>query len=193
MEDELSSFFAEIEEVAKVESNHEIINTENLGNFPTQEVVVASAKPQRVTKTIDIAPINQPPPPPDDDYHNTSAFEQPKAYQFEFPSTETVTTTIVSKSSNTSIPIQNKAFVRTGGGDTWVDDSLNEWPENDYRIFVGDIGKEINSEMLTKAFQHYKSFAKAKVIKQKIETKGRGYGFVSFLGKFSIPLFYKDF
>lgn len=35
--------------------------------------------------------------------------------------------------------------------------------------------------MLAKAFQHYKSFAKAKVVKSKIENKGRGYGFVSFL------------
>eukprot|EP01035_Chromulina_nebulosa_P024167 gene24167-31413_t len=69
----------------------------------------------------------------------------------------------------------------SSGGDVWVDDSLAEWPDNDFRVFVGDLGKEINTDSLTKAFQHYKSFAKAKVVKTKIENKGRGYGFVSFL------------
>ena len=53
--------------------------------------------------------------------------------------------------------------MRTGAGEIWVDDSLKDWPENDYRIFVGDLGKETTTEMLAKIFQPYKSFAKAKV------------------------------
>jgi hypothetical protein len=61
------------------------------------------------------------------------------------------------------VPRQNKNFVRTGAGEVWVDNSLNEWPENDYRIFVGDLAKEITTEHLVAHFQHYKSFAKAKV------------------------------
>jgi hypothetical protein len=61
------------------------------------------------------------------------------------------------------VPRQNKTFVRVGAGEVWTDDTLNEWPENDYRIFVGDLGKEINTEHLAKHFQIYKSFAKAKV------------------------------
>ena len=60
-------------------------------------------------------------------------------------------------------PRQEKKFVRKAAGETWVDDTLQEWPENDYRIFVGDIGKEVSNDMLAKTFQHYKSFAKAKV------------------------------
>lgn len=66
-------------------------------------------------------------------------------------------------SLSSSGPKQPKTFVRTGGGDTWLDETLAEWPDNDFRIFVGDLGKEVNTEMLAKAFQHYKSFAKAKV------------------------------
>lgn len=62
------------------------------------------------------------------------------------------------------MPKQDKTFVRTGAGEVWVDDTLKDWPENDYRIFVGDLGKETTTEMLAKIFQPYKSFAKAKVI-----------------------------
>jgi RNA recognition motif-containing protein len=80
-----------------------------------------------------------------------------------------------------SIPRQNKKFVRTGAGEIWVDDSLNEWPENDYRIFVGDLAKEVTTDTLAKHFQSYKSFAKAKVIRTKFESKARGFGFVSFM------------
>lgn len=58
----------------------------------------------------------------------------------------------------------DKKYVRKAAEEVWVDDSLNEWPDNDYRIFVGDLAKEVTTEMMAKAFQHYKSFAKAKVI-----------------------------
>ena len=75
----------------------------------------------------------------------------------------------------------DKTFVRTGAGEVWVDDTLQDWPENDYRIFVGDLGKETSTEMLHKAFQHYKSFAKARVIRKKADNKAKGYGFVSFM------------
>ena len=75
----------------------------------------------------------------------------------------------------------DKKFVRTGAGEVWVDDTLQDWPENDYRIFVGDLGKETSTEMLHKAFQHYKSFAKARVIRKKADNKAKGFGFVSFM------------
>jgi hypothetical protein len=58
---------------------------------------------------------------------------------------------------------QNKKFVRTGAGEVWIDDTLKEWPEGDFRIFVGDLAKEVTTDHLTKHFQQYKSFAKAKV------------------------------
>lgn len=40
---------------------------------------------------------------------------------------------------------------------------VQEWPDNDFRIFVGDLGNEVNDDVLGKAFQRYPSFAKAKV------------------------------
>ena len=75
-----------------------------------------------------------------------------------------------------------KALARKAGGDKWDDSSLAEWPEDDHRIFVGDLGNECNDEMLARAFAKYPSFAKAKVVMDKMNPgKNKGYGFVSFL------------
>ena len=73
----------------------------------------------------------------------------------------------------------NWRIYRKGAGVIWQDESLNEWPENDYRIFVGDLGNEVNDQVLANAFIKYPSFAKAKVIRNKITGKTKGYGFVS--------------
>lgn len=61
------------------------------------------------------------------------------------------------------VPRQDKVFVRKAANETWVDETLQEWPDNDFRIFVGDLAKEVTTEMLAKMFQHYPSYAKAKV------------------------------
>lgn len=59
---------------------------------------------------------------------------------------------------------QDKKFIRTGANEVWVDETLSEWPENDFRLFIGDLGNEVTTEMLAKEFQgKYSSFAKAKV------------------------------
>jgi len=68
--------------------------------------------------------------------------------------------------------------VRRAAGKTWVDTQLLEWPENDFRIFVGNLGIEVNDSMLSAAFKRYASFEMAKVMKAK-DGKTRGYGFVS--------------
>lgn len=74
-----------------------------------------------------------------------------------------------------------KSVFRQAGGDRWEDKSLGEWPENDYRIFVGDLGAEVNDDMLTKAFAKYPTFQKAKVVKDKSSGKSKGFGFVSLM------------
>jgi hypothetical protein len=56
-----------------------------------------------------------------------------------------------------------QVILREAAGKRWVDPTLTEWPDNDFRIFVGDLGNEVNDEALGKAFQRYPSFAKAKV------------------------------
>jgi len=55
---------------------------------------------------------------------------------------------------------------------------------DDFRLFCGDLGNEVNDTVLAKAFAKYTSFAKAKVIRNKRSQKSKGYGFVSFLDPF---------
>lgn len=76
---------------------------------------------------------------------------------------------------------KNWKIYRKGAGVIWEDESLNEWPDNDYRIFVGDLGNEVNDQTLTNAFMKYQSFNKAKVVRNRITGKTRGYGFVSIM------------
>jgi hypothetical protein len=49
-----------------------------------------------------------------------------------------------------------KVFVRKAAGETWVDDSLRDWPENDFRLFIGDLSKDVKEKALEETFQHYK-------------------------------------
>lgn len=74
-----------------------------------------------------------------------------------------------------------KAKARFAGGHVWVDPTLEEWPENDFRLFVGELGPEATSEMLAAPFKRFASFAMARVVTDKHSRLCRGYGFVSFL------------
>lgn len=53
-------------------------------------------------------------------------------------------------------------------------------PEDDFRIFCGDLGNDVNDELLTRTFSKFPSFQRAKVIRDKRTSKSKGYGFVSF-------------
>jgi len=44
----------------------------------------------------------------------------------------------------------NKTFVRVAGGETWRDDTLKDWPENDFRLFIGDLSKDVKEKDLEK-------------------------------------------
>ncbi|QSL66631.1 hypothetical protein MERGE_001014 [Pneumocystis wakefieldiae] len=70
--------------------------------------------------------------------------------------------------------------LREGGGSVWEDPSLLDWNPAHFRLFAGDLGGEVSDETLFKAFQHYKSLSKAKVIRDKKTGKSRGYGFIAF-------------
>eukprot|EP01017_Pseudomicrothorax_dubius_P008890 TRINITY_DN1294_c0_g2_i1.p1 TRINITY_DN1294_c0_g2~~TRINITY_DN1294_c0_g2_i1.p1 ORF type:complete len:168 (+),score=27.70 TRINITY_DN1294_c0_g2_i1:257-760(+) len=69
--------------------------------------------------------------------------------------------------------------VRQAAGDTWIDKSMEDWPENDYRIHCGNLGNEVTDELLAMAFKRYRSFLRARVIRDKRSSKTKGYGFVS--------------
>ena len=73
--------------------------------------------------------------------------------------------------------------MRKAAGKVWEDTTLEEWPENDYRIFCGDLGNEVNDDVLANAFKKYPSFVKARVIRDKKTLKSKGFGFVSLLNQ----------
>ncbi|CDF35934.1 unnamed protein product [Chondrus crispus] len=82
----------------------------------------------------------------------------------------------------TAVPSKKAAALvkRTAAGDVWQDHSLAEWPENDHRIFVGDLAPDATNEELVMAFSAYPSFNMARVVQDKRSGQCKGYGFVSF-------------
>jgi len=73
-----------------------------------------------------------------------------------------------------------KRCIRMAGGRTWEDKTLDDWPEDDFRLFIGNLANDVNDVVLTAAFSPFTSFLKAKVIRAKHDNKSKGYGFVSF-------------
>lgn len=58
---------------------------------------------------------------------------------------------------------------------------MADWPDGDYRLFVGNLGNEVTDTVLSNAFRKYNSFARAKVIRCKRSMKTKGYGYISFI------------
>lgn len=70
---------------------------------------------------------------------------------------------------------------RSAAGKSWVDPTLDQWPENDFRIFVGNIAKDISEQQLHEHFsKKYNSAVMAKIVRD-AQGASKGYGFVSFL------------
>ncbi|XP_049847861.1 RNA-binding protein 42-like [Schistocerca gregaria] len=73
-----------------------------------------------------------------------------------------------------------RTVYRKAGGKIWQDPSLLDWPEGDFRIFVGNLGNEVDDATLQKAFSKYPTLAKWRVIRDPYQNT-KGFGFVSFL------------
>ena len=180
MSDDLDSFFQEIEQVVQTvnESNNDSYNIDENNTEAVPVVSKVISKPAEILGTSkELQSVYNYTQSLIKDTNNdkstiptTSSVYNPNANSFKFSSFSTTTHQIAptlssSMFNNKSNPVDQveKKFVRKAADETWIDDSLKDWPDNDYRIFVGDLAKEVSTEMMTKAFQHYKSFAKAKV------------------------------
>lgn len=73
-----------------------------------------------------------------------------------------------------------KPVLRTAAGKVWEDPYMNEWPDNDFRIYVGNLGNEVDDKVLHQAFSNYKSLTKWRVVRDHHDYT-KGFGFVSFL------------
>ncbi|CAK7341131.1 unnamed protein product [Dovyalis caffra] len=93
---------------------------------------------------------------------------------------ESVKAALASSEIEHKAETKKKAVPRKAAGQTWEDPTLAEWPENDYRLFCGDLGNEVNDDVLSKAFSRFPSFNLARVVRDKRTGKTKGYGFVSF-------------
>lgn len=87
---------------------------------------------------------------------------------------------------------KKKSVPRKAAGQSWEDPTLAEWPENDYRLFCGDLGNEVNDDVLSKAFSRFPSFNMARVVRDKRTGKTKGYGFVSFANPTDIAAALKE-
>lgn len=93
---------------------------------------------------------------------------------------ESVKAALASSDIEHKAEAKKKAVPRKAAGQSWEDPTLAEWPENDYRLFCGDLGNEVNDDVLSKAFSRFPSFNMARVVRDKRTGKTKGYGFVSF-------------
>ncbi|XP_020206304.1 RNA-binding protein 42 [Cajanus cajan] len=93
---------------------------------------------------------------------------------------ENVKAAIASSDVEHKTDAKRKAVPRKAAGQSWEDPILAEWPEDDYRLFCGDLGNEVNDDVLSKAFSRFPSFNMARVVRDKRTGKTKGYGFVSF-------------
>lgn len=61
-----------------------------------------------------------------------------------------------------------------------MDPTLSKWPENDFRLFVGNLPLDVRDDDFAEAFRSkYGSFVMARICRNKEDGKSRGYGFVS--------------
>ncbi|XP_028551634.1 RNA-binding protein 42 isoform X1 [Dendrobium catenatum] len=93
---------------------------------------------------------------------------------------ESVKAALASSENEHKAETKKKSIPRKAAGQTWEDPTLADWPENDFRLFCGDLGNEVNDDVLSKAFSRFPSFAMARVVRDKRTGKTRGFGFVSF-------------
>jgi RNA recognition motif. (a.k.a. RRM, RBD, or RNP domain) len=54
------------------------------------------------------------------------------------------------------------------------DPVLADWPADDFRLFVGDLGNEVNDDVLGKAFSRYTSYQRCRVVRDKKSNKSKG-------------------
>jgi hypothetical protein len=100
------------------------------------------------------------------------------------PSDVLVTTTTNSGStSTTNNTKQSKPHIRQVAGKVWVDPTLSDWPDNDFRIFVGNLDPNVTDEQLFQHFsKHYPSLNQVRIVRDKKKNNvSLGYGFVSLL------------
>lgn len=180
MDDELGAFFEEISAIDPTA-------VPAAARPPPTTSAAAAAAKAKPTKGADAAlPHSRAPPPTSS---AAAAAAVPAVQQDTAPKSEAVAPIPAQLLPPQSASVFDKAKVsraprepvlRGAAGEKWKDATLADWPDDDFRIFVGNIGNDVTDDLLTKSFQHYSTFNRARVVRDKRSEKSRGYGFVSF-------------
>lgn len=76
---------------------------------------------------------------------------------------------------------RHRKIFRKAGEEEWVDKTLEDWDDHDYRVFLGNLAYEVTEEMVKNAFRKFTSIQKVKVVRDKKSELSKGFGFISFL------------
>jgi RNA recognition motif-containing protein len=75
---------------------------------------------------------------------------------------------------------QPEKTLRAAGGVVWEDPTLADWDPSHFRIFVGDLGRDVSDDLLYSTFHaDFPSTTKARVVRDKHTGRSRGFGFVA--------------
>ena len=180
MADELDAFFDEVEEVetTAAQAEHDDHDAEKKDEPPAKKkkfdhvrpmgVVVAAAssvsKPKEAPVEVPLAIAQQqrdPPPPPPP------------------PVGPTLGPAGLPRPSESTANQKKKPHVRQAAGKTWIDKALADWPDNDFRLFVGNLDPTVTDVQLYQHFAKYASLNQVRIIRDNKTGNSAGYGFCS--------------
>ncbi|XP_027098507.2 uncharacterized protein [Coffea arabica] len=95
-------------------------------------------------------------------YQQAQQLFQRDAQTITLEALESVKAALASSEIEHKAETKKKAVPRKAAGQAWEDPTLADWPENDSRLFCGDLGNEVNDDVLSKAFSRFPSFNMAR-------------------------------
>lgn len=139
-----------------------------------------------------MVPPPPPPPPPLQPFnaigHTMTGTNHHSIMAVSLSSTSTSvnihsTTTATTATTATTKSNSSKPHIRSVAGKVWVDPSLSDWPDHDFRIFVGNLDPTVTDQQLYDHFStHYPSLHQVRIIRDKKKNQtSMGYGFCSLL------------
>mmetsp|Transcript_16140 Transcript_16140/g.18634 ORF Transcript_16140/g.18634 Transcript_16140/m.18634 type:complete len:243 (+) Transcript_16140:31-759(+) len=188
IDDDLDTFFDEVSVVVSEVKAEENKEDDELFKLPPGKklkrplgVVVAASSSKVVPlhpPTDDIAAINT-------ELRTETRCIGEKYISVSLPEVKTTLSVFSSKALEpTHLPSSDKdsgkIHLCSAAGRIWKDHSLSDWPEDDYRLFVGNLSKDVNDPELYDHFAKYSSLQMVKVIRDQ-NGLSKGYGFVSLL------------
>ncbi|VEU36907.1 unnamed protein product [Pseudo-nitzschia multistriata] len=167
------------------------------GRAPTQATLVAPPPPSgQGNHYFGPAPVRDMPPLPPGPMPPPLNMDRPTAGSSADPQERSHPSAVASRAA-ASAKTRSKPVVRSAAGKSWVDPTLADWPEGDFRIFVGNLGGDVSDQVFDHYFRsRYPSVALTKIVREASSSRqggnananananagaSKGYGFVSFL------------